>query len=118
MRREIHGIVGENGAGKSTMVKIVAGILQPIEWKILCEDKEVRINPETSQRVYGISMVLQQVELFPFLTVAENMFTNKLHKKNRLINYKQLNIEASSWFKRFDLNIDPSAPMEELGFVQ
>ena len=115
---EIHALVGENGAGKSTLVNIIAGILQPTEGTIVLHGEEVKINPAAAQAHHGISMVPQHVEIFPHLSIAENMFINNLPSKRGFIDYKELHQAAKSWFERFDLDLDPSVPMEELDFVQ
>lgn len=118
-RGEIHGLVGQNGAGKSTLVKIISGVLQPSQGKILIDGQEAKnITPQNSQSLYGISIVPQHVELFPYFSVAENMFINNLPLKGGLIDYKTLNAAAGEWFVKFGLDLDPAMPMEELSFVQ
>lgn len=116
---EIHGLVGQNGAGKSTLVKIISGLLKPSMGRVLVEGEEVQsFTPETARRVYGISVVPQQVEFFPYFSVAENIFINDFPLKRSLIDYKKLNRDAEDWFRKFGLDIDPTAAMEELSFVQ
>jgi ABC-type sugar transport system ATPase subunit len=114
---EIHGLVGENGAGKSTLVKILSGLIRPTEGRILLDGAQVHISPETQAR-YGISIVPQHLEIFPYLSVAENLYLNNLPRRRGLVDYPRLNREAKAWFDRFDLNIDPAAAMESIGFVQ
>lgn len=114
---EIHGLVGENGAGKSTLVKVMSGLIQPSGGGIELDGAPVRITPEMQSKL-GISILPQHIEVFPFLSVAENLYAGKYPARGGLIDYRRLNEEARSWFDRFDLDIDPEAPMESLGFVQ
>src|SRR5690348_9119349 len=73
-RGEIHGLVGENGAGKSTMMKIIAGVYGDFQGQMLLDGHEVRFrNPHESLAV-GIGMVHQELSVVPDLTVAENVF--------------------------------------------
>ncbi|HZC97423.1 MAG TPA: ATP-binding cassette domain-containing protein, partial [Bradyrhizobium sp.] len=73
-RGEIHGLVGENGAGKSTMMKIIAGVYNDFQGQMLLDGRVVRFrNPHESLAV-GIGMVHQELSVVPDLTVAENVF--------------------------------------------
>ena len=71
---EIHGLVGENGAGKSTVVKVLAGIHQPDAGTVVLDGKPVLIHGPAHARSLGIAVVHQEPRLFPDLTVAENVF--------------------------------------------
>ena len=74
---EVHILAGENGAGKSTILKILAGIHQADEGEIYFHGKKVTIkSPEHSQKM-GIAMVFQELTLVGEMTVAENVYLNQ-----------------------------------------
>ena len=74
---EVHVLAGENGAGKSTILKILAGIHQADEGEIYFHGKKVEIrNPEQSQKL-GIAMVFQELTLVGEMTVWENIYLNQ-----------------------------------------
>ncbi len=70
---ETHALLGENGAGKSTFVKILYGLLQPSEGTLSWRGEEVRLRSPAEARRLGIGMVFQHFSLFDALTVAENV---------------------------------------------
>ncbi|RLE09761.1 D-xylose ABC transporter ATP-binding protein, partial [Candidatus Aerophobetes bacterium] len=71
---EVHCLVGENGAGKSTLIKILSGVYHPDEGEIYFFGQKIRkINPYIAREM-GISFIYQELDLFPFLTVGENIF--------------------------------------------
>src|SRR5688572_28881246 len=70
---EIHAVVGENGAGKSTQMNILAGDLQPTEGELRVGGKRVRFASALDSRAAGIVVVYQELALCPTLTVAENI---------------------------------------------
>lgn len=71
---EIHALVGENGAGKSTLMKILAGVQTKDSGSIVIKGNEMTASNPIEARKAGISMVFQELNLFPQLTVAENVF--------------------------------------------
>ena len=71
---EIHGLVGENGAGKSTVVKVLAGIHVPDSGSVVVDGKPVLLHGPAHARSLGMAVVHQEPRLFPDLTVAENVF--------------------------------------------
>ena len=71
---EIHAVLGENGAGKSTMMKIIYGAVQPDEGTIAWNGQPVKITSPAQARKLGISMVYQHFSLFDTLTAAENVW--------------------------------------------
>lgn len=76
-RGEVHALVGENGAGKSTLMKIIAGVYTKDAGRIIYQGKQVEIpNPRAAQHL-GISMIFQELNLMPHLTVAQNIFIGR-----------------------------------------
>jgi simple sugar transport system ATP-binding protein len=78
-RGEVLGLVGDNGAGKSTFVKILTGFHRPDAGKIFLEGKEVRFRSVKEARSYGIETVYQDLALIPQLPVYLNLFLNREH---------------------------------------
>jgi len=94
---EIYALMGENGAGKSTIMKILAGALQKDSGEIKIGGKAVDIKSPKDGMNQGISIIYQELMLVPDLSVAENIFIDTLSKEHKLINYKQLNGEAQEY---------------------
>ena len=76
-RGEIHAVVGENGAGKSTLMKMLAGVHEPDGGEIQLGGRSVRLASPREARRQGISIVFQELNLFPHRTVAANVFANR-----------------------------------------
>jgi len=77
MPGEVHALVGENGAGKSTLMKVLAGVYKKDAGRVIYKGKEVEIpNPGAAQQL-GISMIHQELNLMPHLTVAQNVFIGR-----------------------------------------
>ena len=93
---EIHAIVGENGAGKSTLMKILSGAYQRDSGDIYIAGKKVNINNPKDGIDNGISVIYQEFALIGSLTVAENIFIDKLSENGRLINWKKLREKAKN----------------------
>src|SRR6516162_3098014 len=116
-RGEIHAVVGQNGAGKSTLMHILAGIVRPDSGRILLDGEEVEIpNPARGQQL-GISIVQQELSVFPSRSVAENIFAGRL-PKNRLgfVDKKSLHSRARKYLNSLEGTLDPWTPVRDLGF--
>ena len=74
---EVLGLVGENGAGKSTLIKVLGGAHLPDSGKIFIEGKPVDIPSPTAAQQVGISIIYQEFNLIPDLTVRENIFLGR-----------------------------------------
>ncbi|MGD1886180.1 MAG: sugar ABC transporter ATP-binding protein [Cohaesibacteraceae bacterium] len=75
---EVHAIVGENGAGKSTMIKVMTGIHQPTEGRVLIEGMPKTVSGTQAARELGIAAIYQEPMVFPDLDVAENIFISEV----------------------------------------
>src|SRR4051794_21742103 len=73
-RGEVHAVVGENGAGKSTLMKVLAGVQEPYDGEIQIDSQTVQLKNPREARRHGISIVFQELNLFPHRTVAANVF--------------------------------------------
>jgi ribose transport system ATP-binding protein len=112
---EIHGLVGENGAGKSTMMKIIAGVYADYDGDIQILGKHARFRSARDALVAGIGMVHQELSVVPELTVAENVFlgtqpTTKLGN----VDWLRINKEAARLIGSLGLDIDPRTRMGSL----
>lgn len=113
---EVHALVGENGAGKSTLCRIVAGLTFPDAGTLTLNDRPFRPLSRKDAESRGISMVLQELNLLPTLSVAENIFFDELPHRWGWIDYPRLNRRAGAVLKRLGLpDLDPSRPVGELG---
>ena len=113
---EVHAIVGENGAGKSTLMKILSGIYKKDAGDIKYRGQSVEIpNPFEAQRL-GISIIHQELNLMPHLTVAQNIYIGREDRRpGRLfLDNPKLNEEAAKLLAELELNLDPKAIVGEL----
>jgi rhamnose transport system ATP-binding protein len=104
---EIHGLVGENGAGKSTIVKVFAGIHQPDSGTVVLDDKPMLIHGPAHARSLGIAVVHQEPRLFPDLTVAENVFMGHAPAGGLgTIDWREMRRSADRIFESLSVHID------------
>ena len=115
MAGEIHGLVGENGAGKSTMMKIIAGVHTDFEGEMIVEERPVRFRSTRDALAAGIGMVHQELSVISDLTVAENVFLGMQPIKfSGIIDWARMNSEAQKLVASLGLNIDPTTRMGSL----
>ncbi len=107
---EIHGLLGENGAGKSTFVKMMYGLLEPSKGNFYWNGEKITIKGPQEARNTGIGMVFQHFTLFPTLTVIENIQL-ALNKKNSLQELRKTIIKKSS---EFGITVDPDIYIRDL----
>jgi ribose transport system ATP-binding protein len=104
---EVHALVGENGAGKSTMMKILSGVYKPNKGQILIDGKEVNIeNPHHAQEL-GISIIYQEFNLIPYLDVAENIFIGREPlKAGGIIDFEMMYKKSKDLLDQIGIDID------------
>ncbi|MFP4502919.1 MAG: sugar ABC transporter ATP-binding protein [Candidatus Hydrogenedentota bacterium] len=119
-RGEVHCLVGENGAGKSTLMKILAGAQPADSGEILLEGVPVSIRSPHHAQELGISMIYQEFNLSPFLSVAENIFLGRAPRlgKSPLINWRRMRADAHAILDRINVKIDVRLPVNELSVAQ
>jgi ribose transport system ATP-binding protein len=113
---EVHALCGENGAGKSTLMKILAGVYSKDAGRIFCKGREVDIpNPRAAQNL-GISMIHQELNLMPHLTVAQNIFIGREPRTGLkfVVDERALNQQARQLFEMTHLKLDPRARVSDL----
>jgi ribose transport system ATP-binding protein len=113
---EIHALVGENGAGKSTLARILSGLSRADEGEIrLDRERYVPTGRVDAERL-GVRIVLQELNLIPTLSVAENLFLRKMPQRLGFIDRRTLSDRAQVLLGRVGLaDLDPSRPVEGLG---
>ncbi|MBR0718469.1 sugar ABC transporter ATP-binding protein [Bradyrhizobium liaoningense] len=106
---EVHALMGENGAGKSTMMKILAGIYHRDGGEVLLDGKPVEINSPRQAQDLGIGIIHQELNLMPHLTAAQNIFIGREPRKagGFLLDEAKLNAEAAEIFASMHLKLDP-----------
>lgn len=119
-RGEVHALLGENGAGKSTLMKILSGVYQPDEGEIVFEDQSVSFSEPLSAQRVGITIIHQEFNLFPDLTVEENIFIGReFCKKNRWrLDEKQQRQATIEILQKLNLAISPDTLVADLTVAQ
>lgn len=109
---EVHALMGENGAGKSTMIKVMTGVYPKTSGTILLNDEE--IEPQTPQEAQeaGISTVYQEINLCPNLTVAENIYIGRQPKKLGTIDWKKMNQDAKNLLETLKIDVDVTQTLD------
>ena len=111
---EIKGLIGENGAGKSTLMKILTGEYQKNAGEIVLYGKPTEIISPRNALDLGISMVYQELNNAPDMTIAENMFIGREIKKRGFADKKEMNRQAEQFLRDFELNFSPTQRMRDL----
>ncbi len=117
MPGEIHGLLGQNGCGKSTLIKILAGFHEPDKGgKLWINGKKVKLPLAPGEfKNYGISFVHQDLGLIPSLTVLENWTLNEMAVKNMLrVDWKKYEAAMLNVFDKYGLHIKPNAYVQTL----
>lgn len=114
-RGEVHAICGENGAGKSTFIKILTGAIEPTSGSIAFNGKTYeKLNPKQSMEL-GISVIYQEFSLVPYLTVAENIFYGREVKKGIFRDVNVMEEKARELCMEMGVDLDVRKRVCDLG---
>lgn len=111
---EIHALVGENGAGKSTCLGLLYGLHQPTSGDVQRDGKSVRIENPSHAQSLGIGCVFQELSLAGRLSVAENIFAGRAPTRFGAVDWPELRRRAEALLAEFDLSINVSQPVDSL----
>ena len=115
---EVLGLVGENGAGKSTLMKILSGVYQPDGGHIVLDGKPVVIhNPRQAQDL-GISIIYQEFNLMPNLSVEENVFVGREPNSGKVVRWGQLRKQTEELLDQLGVRLDPGAAVRSLSVAE
>lgn len=111
---EVLALIGENGAGKSTMMKILMGIEIPDSGDITLLGKQVSITNTAQALRLGIAMIHQELYPIPEMTIAENLFLGREFANFGFVNIRKQERETIKWLQKMDLDISPKTKMKDL----
>lgn len=117
-RGKVNVLIGENGAGKSTLMKIIAGVEQPTSGMLLLEEEPVRFSDPLDASQYGIGIIYQELDLFPNLSVVENIFMAREIKKGVVIDYAAQEKRTRELMARLEQPIEPRDMVGDLRLGQ
>ena len=116
---EVHALCGENGAGKSTLARICAGITRPDSGEIRVDGNRVAWSGPDEARRQGIGIILQELDLFAHLTVAENIaLGNPVLEESRWVSFEKLAGAVAPHLRDAGIPVDPGTLLGELSVSQ
>ena len=115
---EIHSLMGENGAGKSTLMKILAGAYTATAGEIFIDGKPFTINGPKDALNAGITLIYQEINLAPNLTVAENIFLGSEIARNGIVNRQKMEEETQIVLDRLAAQFKASAKVSSLTIAE
>ena len=110
----VHALVGQNGAGKSTMMKILTGVYTCDSGAIYIDGSKVKMNSYSDAVSHGISLIFQELSLIPTLTVAENIFLNREILEGPFLDKKSMERKAHKLLQSLDIDVDVHSRVEDL----
>ncbi|MER0440053.1 sugar ABC transporter ATP-binding protein [Emticicia sp. W12TSBA100-4] len=115
---EVHALMGENGAGKSTFMKILMGLLKPDSGEIIFEGETLKSNNVHGNLRKGISMIHQEILVVPELTVAQNIFLGRETNYRSWLNDKVINQKAQEILNAIGVKINAQTKIKNLSIAE
>lgn len=117
-RGEVHALMGENGAGKSTFIKVITGVHRAEEGEMFLNGQKVNFKGPRDAQEAGIAAVYQHATSYPDLTVAENIFMGHEIVRRGMIQWKEMNARANALLQRMSADFDATAVVGTLSVAQ
>lgn len=114
----VHALMGENGAGKSTLMKCLFGIYHKDAGEIYLEGESIDCRDSKQAIDMGISMIHQELQPIPMMTIAENIFLGKYPRKNGLVDHARMNEETKKYLEIVGLKLPPTTLLGDLTISQ
>ncbi len=114
---EIHALLGENGAGKSTLIKIMTGVEQPDAGRMAVDGADVLLGSALHAQDLGIAAIYQEPNIFPDLSVAENIFISH-RDRGRVLDRRRMRRDAESILGRLGVRLDTDEPARGLTLAE
>ncbi|PYE85634.1 sugar ABC transporter ATP-binding protein [Pseudoroseicyclus aestuarii] len=111
---EVHALIGENGAGKSTTMKILSGYLRPSSGRVLLEGQEARFEGSDAAEAQGVVLIHQEFNLAEDLTVEENVFLGRELRRGPLLDKRAMRTRTRALLERLECRVDPGARVRDL----
>ena len=112
---KVNAIIGENGAGKSTLMKIFSGVHTQYEGEITYNDQPVKFSSTKEAEKAGIAIIHQELNLVPYLSVAENIFLGReITNAFGILDKKEMNEKTRQLLSRLNLNVSPDTNIAAL----
>ncbi len=115
---EVHALMGENGAGKSTIIKIITGVYTKDDGQIFIDGEPVEINSRQDALKAGIAVIYQELSLVPALSVVENIYLGQELTQYGFTSRKKMRAEVQTLIDRLGFDIDPDAIVETMGMAK
>ena len=118
----VHALMGENGAGKYTLMKCLFGIYKMDAGEVYLDGQKIVVNNPDEAMKYGIAMVHQELQPVPARTVAENLYLGRFPTKKigplQVIDHKKMYEDTAYWLKEVKMDFDPKALLGDLSIGQ
>lgn len=115
---EVHALAGENGAGKSSLAKAIAGVYKPRQGQILLEGRPICFSSPREAIHHGIALIHQEPQTFPDLDVAENIFAAHHPKRGGVVDWSSVYTKASEILDSLGVKLDPQAKVGGLSVAK
>ncbi len=116
---KVHALLGENGAGKSTVIKIISGVITPDEGSLLINNQQVKFDSPRQAFSVGVNVVHQERNVIPTFTVGENIMLETIAGRGfQFVNKDQIYQESLEFIKMVGLNVSPAQMVEDLSVAE